>query len=400
MKNLLWQSRRMWLRRTSPQNRASISTAIRSRRAVVARLGSKAFRSGQEKRAQQPDQVCFLPDNKILVQATGEGRLEYRDATSGRLLRQSEPLENGISTASASADGKLMAIGGWRIKGTGGEVTNWFKLIETESSKKLLEWEVFGDRFQKLALSSDGRTVAWTQRDSIHVFDVTKQAEVATRQIAASGIAGALTFSPDGKLLAYGEPGKLLLWNWAGDGEPRVIPVAGDPAHQSHAGRCGSFFARRRSVGASALGGIGCRAVRRCRRGALRTFRLPEVERWNIKGIAISPDGKRLAVPIDDHNGGGVALWELQTGKLVQQLSGMVGSASGLAFSADGRLMAAFSSWDLTMCVWDLSTGKPLNAGTPGHSKPPSILRFFDHDKQLASAGDDGTIRIWNVETS
>src|SRR6478672_4191277 len=61
---------------------------------VIARLGSKAFRSGQEKRAQQPDQVCFLPDNKILVQATGEGRLEYRDATSGRLLRQSEPLEN------------------------------------------------------------------------------------------------------------------------------------------------------------------------------------------------------------------------------------------------------------------------------------------------------------------
>ena len=117
---------------------------------VVARLGSKAFRSGQEKRAQQPDQICFLPDNKTLVQATGEGRLEYRDATSGRLLRQSEPFENGISAASPSADGRLMAIGGWRMKGNPREVTNWFKLVESEAGKVILEWELFGERFHLL----------------------------------------------------------------------------------------------------------------------------------------------------------------------------------------------------------------------------------------------------------
>ena len=35
-----------------------------------------------------------------------------------------------------------------------------------------------------------------------------------------------------------------------------------------------------------------------------------------------------------------------------------------------------------------------------GTRRAPHSLRFFDHDRQLASAGDDGTIRIWNLADS
>ena len=49
------------------------------------------------------------------------------------------------------------------------------------------------------------------------------------------------------------------------------------------------------------------------------------------------------------------------------------------------------------MCVWDLATGEPQGADLPGHKGPPALLRFFNDDKQLATAGDDGTLRIWNL---
>ncbi len=52
------------------------------------------------------------------------------------------------------------------------------------------------------------------------------------------------------------------------------------------------------------------------------------------------------------------------------------------------------------MCVWNLATGNPLGTNLPGHVQPPNSLRFFNHDQQLASAGDDGTIRIWNLADS
>ena len=132
----------------------------------------------------------------------------------------------------------------------------------------------------------------------------------------------------------------------------------------------------------------------------IRSFGMPSIERWNMHAIAFSPDGKTLAVPVDENAGGGVVLWEIATGKLIRRLQGPLGTNAFMAFSPDGRRLAAVSSWDLTMCVWNLETGEPYGADLPGHIKPPNSVRFFNHDQQLASAGDDGTIRIWNLADS
>src|SRR5436190_11308304 len=55
---------------------------------VIARLGTKRFRGGEERTAGRPEQLNFLSDNKSLVQVTANGWLKQRDALSGRLLRQ------------------------------------------------------------------------------------------------------------------------------------------------------------------------------------------------------------------------------------------------------------------------------------------------------------------------
>ena len=107
-----------------------------------------------------------------------------------------------------------------------------------------------------------------------------------------------------------------------------------------------------------------------------------------------------LAAPIDATNsGGGIALWDTRTGNLVHRLGGLYDNPDCLAFSPDGGRLAATNS-DAMMAVWDIATGKLVGGESIGHIHPATTLRFLNDDRQLASAGDDGTIRIWNLADS
>jgi WD40 repeat protein len=364
---------------------------------VIARLGTKQFRSGRDKKAYEPEQLKFSADGNMLIQTIGAGWLQRWDAVSGRLLSQTRIAENA-SGAASSADGGSLAVGGWKTTDNPREVTNWFKLIDAATGKETLQWEVVEARSEKLALSPDGHTVAWG-KDTVHVLDVASQSEVASRLSEAGGI-GSLTFTPDGKTLAIGQRGKLLLWNWAGKDEPRAISIGSNPRSSSESANAVAFSPDGVQVAVGRRDSTGVTLFDLKSGQPVRSFGLPGVARWNLHAIAFSPDGNILAAPVDDNAGGGVAIWEVATGKLLRRLKGLSATNAFLAFSPDGRRLAAASSWDLTMCVWNLDTGEPFGADLPGHVKPPNSLRFIDHDRQLASAGDDGTIRIWNLADS
>ena len=280
------------------------------------------------------------------------------------------------------------------------EITNWFKLIDSTTGQESLKWEVAGQRTEHLALSPDGGTVAWENQDKVHVLEVAKQTEVASRQ-TGPGEVSSLTFSANGTTLAIGQRGKLLLWNWADKDEPRSIFVIGNPQYASDPPEAVSFSPDGAEVAVGHRDSTGVSLYGVADGHRLRSFGLPDAEYWNLRNFAFSPDGRQLAVPVDDANsGGGIAIWDVATGKLLNRLHGLHGTASCVVFSADGKLLAAANTWDMTFCVWNMATGKPIGADLPGHVLAPNALRFFNHDQQLASAGDDGTIRIWNLADS
>ncbi len=262
---------------------------------MISRLGTKRFRLDREMTGEEPDQLTFLPDNKTLVQVTSAGWLQHWDALSGRLVRHTPLFEERIGTAANSADGRLIAIGGWHMKDMPREITNWFKLIDSTTGQELLKWEVVGQATQRLAISPDGAVVAWENENRVHVLDVAKQSEVASRE-TGPGQVGSLTFSPDGKTLAIGLPGKLLMWNWAGNEEARSIFVIGNPQFDSDMLSAVTFSpdGKNVAVGLDDSTGVSLYNVADGRR--LRSFGLPDVEDWNLHHIAISPDG-RLLVP-------------------------------------------------------------------------------------------------------
>ena len=61
----------------------------------------------------------------------------------------------------------------------------------------------------------------------------------------------------------------------------------------------------------------------------------------------------------------------------------------------DGQRAAAGCS-DKTIDLWDITTGKQLKAA-PGHEGPVFTLALTKNGKTLASASEDGTVRLWDV---
>jgi WD40 repeat protein len=369
---------------------------------VIARLGTKRLRPAQESHNTEADRVIFLSDNKTLLKITADGWLQRWDAVSGRQIRSNWLGEKSVNASAASADGRLIAVGGWRIDEIPRDPknsTNWFKLFDSATGAETLHWEIVESRFNKLALSPDGRTVAWGG-EIVHILDVASQTEIASLPPQPGGI-GSLTFTPDGTTLAIGQRGKLLFWNWKAKGPPRSIDVAGDPRYGLSLVRAAAFAPDGTCVAVGHGDPIGVSLHRVADGKQVRTFGLPEVDSWNIQSLVFSPDGKCLAAPIDEINyGGSIALWDVQSGRLIRRMRGLLGSAGSLSFSSDGQKLAALSAWDDSMCVWNAETGEQFGADLPGHVKPANSLRFFDQDRQLASASDDGSIRIWNLANS
>jgi WD40 repeat protein/predicted Ser/Thr protein kinase len=125
--------------------------------------------------------------------------------------------------------------------------------------------------------------------------------------------------------------------------------------------------------------------------------RLPMGDRPNVS--AESQDGKWLAAAT---GAGLVQLWPAVRGKqpvtLAEPPKGVAPAGRVLlAWSREGIL--AYSTPNQTAIrLWDSNTRKPVPA-LEGHGKPLRSLAWCPDSKRLASAGDDGTVKIWDVRS-
>jgi WD40 repeat protein len=244
------------------------------------------------------------------------------------------------------------------------------------------------DEMSSAAFSPDGRWIvaAAPNRGSVAVYRATD----GHPRAAMSAQANALDFSPDGATVLVSTVEGVLLWHWRGGRSDVLEPLGGKrPTAASPFLFIAAFSAdgRRVAVG-RADGRAGIYDVASSR----RIVRIPTTPR-PVSAAVFSPDGRFLLTTADkDAN-----LWDSRSGDLIAALRGHAARITSATFSADGTLLATASE-DGTIRIWDTGANAPVMI-LRGHGAAVTGVAFSGGDRMLVSTGNDGTVRVWDVGT-
>jgi WD40 repeat protein len=286
--------------------------------------------------------LSFSPDG-ILATAGEDGTVklwEKNGAFVGELAH-----ENGVYRLEQSRDGQtLVTLSG----DDNGEETHFTVWNREQGQAVLLQnadtpandgsggyWD------SQLAISPDGRVIATSEgSDRVQLWD--KEGNFITA-IDPQTYVNHLAFSPDGQVLATaGMDGQVQFWSTSGE-------AVGDPLVHDD---------------------------------------------W-VSLVRFSPDGRAIVTAAD----GFVKLWQ-RDGTLITEIPvspSRQGADIPLAFSPDSHLLAVLAE-DAVATLWTTS-GEKI-AALEGHEGWVNDIVFretVDHIATLATAGADGTIKLWQV---
>jgi WD40 repeat protein len=311
--------------------------------------------------------IAVSPDGRYLAASAGS-TIQVWQVDSGKQLHALKlPAPDAgrigfgsqVRSLAFSSDGKKLLAGL-----AGGPVAAW----DLVSGKA----EATKEAGQKTApsgttvVSPDGKYAAWCeinlmqQSTAIKVKDLTTGQEVAN--IKGAAVDGRnLTFTPDGKTLAWTQLAGIQLLEIGKDAEPRTL---------------GKVEQRFRP----------------------------------IASVNFAPDGQTVALSTSQRT---IELWDLKTGKLLREFGDPERDGGGpqftivgvgntnirmddVAFSKDGKTVAAALGGNFVR-QFDLATGKEIVTAEPGHRLPVGNVQLSPDGTMLTTAAARDSVRLWDL---
>jgi RNA polymerase sigma factor (sigma-70 family) len=300
--------------------------------------------------------IAFSPDGKLMASGgyDDDNGIEFArlwDVETGKEIRRFPHGKQmyGIRSLAFSPDGKMLAT----LGENSGSV---LRLFDVDSGKERRAFPKDGDvRTSRgcVAFSPDGRTVAATCA-SIRLYDTTTGKERLRIDRRASN----LHFTDDGKSLTAAVNGAIYRWD-ATTGKS-LTPEAGDSG-----------------IDLILVSADGSRVVTRGQDGDAHIWdgktakHLHRIDPGWQRGMAISPDGRFLAWPVEDYS---------------------------VTFRVPGITDSLY--YGSRIRFYDIAADKTVDR-IPTFKGQPQELVFTDGGKKLVTAErNGGMVRIWNVETA
>ena len=334
--------------------------------------------------------VSFSPDGTLVAAGSADGNVQLWDTATQQ--EAGTALVAGAAQVAAltfSPDGKLLATGG-----QDGAVRLWDVATLSQAGTTMAT----GGAVSALAFGPGGTTLASAENDgATELWNVTTQTQTgAALTVQGSAGVSALAFSPGADSLATGNGnGSIQLWNPAGFHQLSAPLALGSVGPGAAAG--GHPPAAFSADGGLLVTSNGHGTVRVWNVTGRRPAGPPMGSYRTVTGLALSPDGKTLAVADS-----GVQLWQTSTGQRIGATLPSAGNGRyrAVAFSPDGTMLATLGA-DGTARIWDVATQQPAGAAmtVDGPGTAGGAVAFSPDGKTLATAGAGGQVELWNVAT-
>jgi WD40 repeat protein len=341
---------------TEPPTRTARAFADRSPGGRTPAVAPPQERPRRGKRRQpRANRAVFSPDELLIATADSDGSARLWDLETGRLVHLLAGHCGEVRSVAFSSDGQLIATA------AAGDVARLWDVTTATQVRQITRAHA-----RDVAFSPDGRLLATAGGSSSQPAGVA--APIATDSYAllwhtvtgklvgrASGPVvddvKAVSFSPDGRLLATAHSSSAWLWDVTTGSQVRRLPARG------HA-------------------------------------------------LSFSPDGQLLATA-----GGGdpARLWDAAAGTLIRAVT--ASPARDVAFSPDGEMVATAGGGlppagitaaiipDNSVWLWAVKTGDLIRKLT-GHQDQVQTVAFSPDSHTLASTGRDKTTRLWNLRSA
>ena len=393
--------------------------------------------------------MSFSPDGATLATAGADGQVRLWAAATGyrKVLEHAHgPVvfsPDGSILATGSADGNvllwmaresmvvpatILEVASSMLFSPDGQTLATIQYSKPPDSDHVFLWDVDNGQLKAslesvgvkgMLFSPDGRTLATTGWD-VHLWEVESGHHKAT---LADWSPHSVAFSPDGRTVAVGDGDwRISLWDLDTGARKFVLPTNRRVPALSHGGGTGpapfvAFSPDGKTLASSNPGDD--------------TLRLWEADTGQLKAtldagygsVVFFPDGKTIASQGWVQGLAAVRLWDWdrrswdETGELEKPGTGYVKDSvrghtapfSSVVFSPDGTILAT-GGWDGRVRLWEAKTGRHRASLKHGdgvwftsrwqeeeHRRYRAV--FSPEGKTVASAGVDGRVRLWDVDT-
>ena len=285
--------------------------------------------------------IVFSPDDRELVSSSADHTVRWWNLETGKETKKIGPLPNPLLRIAFRADGRvLMTVC----------PENHIRLWDTATDKELPlpvgpAWSAHAAAF-----TPDGRKALITSYHAVHIYDSVTGKELHQLTGHAGNQSDALV-TPDGKtVIAGGVDGKILFWDLESGKEVKRL----------------------------------------------------QAPKYSYMKLALSPDGKLLAVATSDPTRKPILIWDVASGKQVCEIAlppkPELYAIYRIGFTPDGSGIYFCSGTDLNIPVFEVATGRLLYSLQETNGGVPAAEISAD-GRMMAAASMGHSLYFWEIAT-